>query len=232
MKPGGKGELMFHVIENLLNKNELAAVLAEAEKLEFSAGELTAGNAAKKVKNNLQAPDFVKTDAYKLVMRKLARHNEFQAVALPARISGLMISKYQRDMAYGWHIDNPLIDGGHIRSDIAMTLFLSAPESYNGGELEIRIGSGADNLMRYKLTAGSIILYPAHHLHNVAEILAGTRLAIIGWVQSLVRDPAKRKILYDLSVVRQNLHEKDAASPDLLNLECATCNLIRMWAEN
>lgn len=83
---------MFHVIESLLNKNELAAVRADAAKLNFAAGDLTAGAAARNVKYNLQAPDFAKTEAYKLVMRKLIGHREFQAAALPSRISGLMIS--------------------------------------------------------------------------------------------------------------------------------------------
>lgn len=97
-------------------------------------------------------------------------------------------------MAYGRHVDNPVIDGGRIRSDIAMTLFLSEPESYDGGELEICMGKGAESLLSYKLAAGSIILYPALHLHNVTEILSGTRLAVVGWVQSLVRDPLQRQI--------------------------------------
>lgn len=223
---------MFHVIDNLLKKDELAVVRAEAEMLKFVNGERTAGTAAIKVKHNLQAPEFAKTETYKLVARKLAQSGEFQAAALPARMSGLLISKYQPGMAYGRHVDNPVIDGGRIRSDIAMTLFLSEPESYDGGELEICVGSGANNLLRYKLTAGSMILYPAHHLHNVAEITSGTRLAIIGWVQSLVRDPLQRQILYDLSRVRKNLRDNDGNLPDLPHLERAASNLLRMWAGN
>lgn len=223
---------MFHIIENLLNKSDLAAVRAEAAELKFAAGDLTAGAAARNVKHNLQASDFAKTEAYKLVMRKITGHREFQATALPSRISGLMISKYQPGMAYGRHVDNPVIDGGRIRTDIAMTLFLSEPESYDGGKLEICMGKGTDSLLSYKLAAGSIILYPAHHLHNVTEILSGTRLAVVGWVQSLVRDPLQRQILYDLSLVRRNLHSRDGASPDLPHLEHAASNLFRMWAEN
>jgi PKHD-type hydroxylase len=222
---------MFHVIENFLNDTELNTILAEVEQLEFSDGKRTAAAIAKTAKQNLQADEFAKSGAHRLVTQKLARHREFQNAAMPARITTLLLSRYQSGMAYRRHVDNPVMEAGRIRTDLAFTLFLSGPDSYEGGALEINLGGGAPNAMRYKLSAGSMIVYPAHHLHNVEEVKSGERFAIVGWVQSMIRDGAQREIVRELRMAGVRLHQLDNDSAAFAGLNRALGSLTRMWLD-
>jgi PKHD-type hydroxylase len=220
---------MFHIIDAILNKNELAAVLAAAEQLEFEDGGKTAGAVAKMVKQNQQANSFSKTEAHGLVLQKLRRHPDFEMAAMPERISELLLSRYESGMAYGLHLDNPVIGLARVRTDLAFTLFLSDPNSYEGGALGISIGSGRDNIVSYKLPLGSAVLYPAHYLHQVVEVTAGSRLAIVGWVQSAVRDAAQREIIRDLRLACNQLHRFDDNSVAFDGANRALNGLLRMW---
>ena len=62
----------------------------------------------------------------------LERHPEFQAFAMPKRFAAPIFSRYEPGMEYGDHVDSSIIGG--VRTDLAMTLFLSPPASYEGGE--------------------------------------------------------------------------------------------------
>jgi PKHD-type hydroxylase len=132
-------------------------------------------------------------------------------------------------MSYGPHTDDALMggDGERVRADLAFTLFLSDPADYEGGALTIAT-SGAEQAVR--LDAGSAILYPAGTIHHVAPVVRGERLAAVGWVQSLVRDATAREILFDLSVARGRL-APSAMREDVLLLDKAISNLLRMWGE-
>lgn len=222
---------MFYTLDHVLAKAHLERIHQILPSIEFQDGRATAGWAARAIKNNLQADVAKHQDIQQLVKQRLTQHALFRQAALPSRLSGLVLSKYDRSMSYGSHMDDALMDGASVRTDLAFTIFLSEPDSYDGGELILDDDSMARS---YKLAAGSAILYPACYLHRVAPVSSGTRLAIVGWVQSLVRDPFQRQIIYDLSLVRQNLHAKqeEDASPDLSHLDRATSNLLRMWAEN
>src|SRR5262249_55980935 len=129
--------------------------------------------------------------------------------------------------AYGVHVDDALIGG--IRTDISFTLFLSAPESYEGGELIIDTSAGEE---AFKLGAGSILTYPATTLHRVAPVTRGERLVAAGWVRSFIRDPARRELLFDLETARRRLFDAQGKTweGDLL-AKCAA-NLTRLWCED
>jgi PKHD-type hydroxylase len=58
-------------------------------------------------------------------------------------------------------------------------------------------------------------------------VTKGARLAAIGWVQSAVRDPARREILYDLELAIPAVTDDTAR----LRLRKTLSNLLRMWAE-
>jgi PKHD-type hydroxylase len=130
-------------------------------------------------------------------------------------------------MSYGSHIDNAFMgEDNRLRSDLSFTLFLSDPTTYEGGELVIETTGGEQ---AFKLTAGSMILYPSSTLHRVETITAGIRLAAVGWIQSLVRDAADREILFDLDTVRQELFARDGKTKEFDLLCKSYANLLRRW---
>jgi PKHD-type hydroxylase len=133
-------------------------------------------------------------------------------------------------MTYGNHVDDPIMGapGQQYRSDVSTTVFLNAPEEYEGGELVINTSYGEQKV---KLAAGSAVVYPSSSLHHVAEVTKGTRLVAVTWTQSLIRDPAKRELLYQLNQARESLLKSRPDDKETKNVDVAYVNLFRMWAE-
>jgi PKHD-type hydroxylase len=132
-------------------------------------------------------------------------------------------------MEYADHMDTAVIQASSLmRADVAGTLFLTAPEEYEGGELVIQDSFGAH---RVKLPAGNMIVYPASSVHRVEKVTRGTRLAAVLWVESLVRDESRRRILFDIDLVIGNLARNGPGNPDAERLGSAYHNLLRVWAE-
>jgi PKHD-type hydroxylase len=115
-----------------------------------------------------------------------------------------------------------------IRTDLSATLFLSAPEDYDGGELLVEDTYG---VQRVKLAAGSLVLYPATSLHRVEPVTRGTRVASFFWIQSMVREDAQRSLLFDLDMAIVRLTREHPGDPALVGLVGVYHNLLRMWAE-
>lgn len=220
-------------LAGVLDADALQAIRGALDTAGFVSGASTAGWHAVKVKNNLQAASDV---AAKRIQQCLMRHPLFRSAALPARLCTPLFSRYTTGMAYGRHVDEALMGGGDggagtaLRSDLAVTVFLSDPADYDGGELVIENVSGA---LSYKLEAGQAIVYPATTLHRVAEVTRGERLAAVLWVQSLVRDVAQREILFDLDTARRGVWDKAGklATPEFDLLSKTYANLLRAWAE-
>ncbi|MEO1232488.1 MAG: Fe2+-dependent dioxygenase, partial [Myxococcota bacterium] len=194
---------MAFFIDNLLDPptvNALVDTLAD-ERL-FEDGARTAAGAARAVKSNQQARsgDEVIRVAREIVEGALDKHAGFQAAAWPGKLARLSFSRYAPGMAYGPHVDDPFIHG--LRTDLSFTLFLSDPESYEGGELVVQRHDGDEAV---KLPSGSLYLYPSHSLHYVAPVAKGVRLAAVGWIQSRVRSQEHRAILFDLHQVLEGL---------------------------
>jgi PKHD-type hydroxylase len=218
---------MMIVLSGVLEAEDVGRVRRELGGAVWRDGKATAGPAAREVKHNLQAKPVAALAEF--VEAALRRHPMFEIAARPKRVSRVMFSRYEPGMSYGPHTDDALMGGGgeRLRADLAFTLFLSDPADYEGGALTIAT-SGAEQAVR--LDAGSAILYPAGTIHHVAPVVRGERLAAVGWVQSLVRDAAAREILFDLSVARGRL-APSAVREDMLLLDKAISNLLRMWGE-
>ncbi len=219
------------ILQAVLGPEELARVREQVEDLPWAEGKRTAGAAAAPVKQNLQARgDDPRTQALERFAREaLERHPLFAIAARPHRFSRLMFSRYQPGMAYGPHTDDALMEGGggHLRTDLAFTLFLSDTAAYEGGALVLESALGEQTI---KLEAGDAILYGAGLIHRVAPVTQGARLACVGWIQSLVAAAAQREILFDLSLARTRLAEAGAARDEVLRLDKAIANLLRQWA--
>ncbi|WP_346293089.1 Fe2+-dependent dioxygenase [Sphaerothrix gracilis] len=217
---------MIFRIPDILSADELQQIQAQLVEAEFVDGKLTAGWYAKQVKHNQQVRSEQAKDLKEQTRAALNRHPLFQAAVRPKRIHTLLFSRYEVGMSYGRHADNALM--GQWRSDVSFTLFLSPPAAYEGGELAIE---GADDEQSYKLPAGSALFYPASTLHRVDPVTQGTRLVAVGWVQSLVRDPAKRELLFDLDTVRRSLFAREGKSDEFDLLSKSVANLLRRWVE-
>jgi PKHD-type hydroxylase len=115
-----------------------------------------------------------------------------------------------------------------VRTDLSATLFLSAPEDYDGGELVVEQGSG---MQRIKLPAGDMILYPGTTVHRVEPVTRGARIATFFWVQSMVREEAKRDTLFELDTSLQQLGRDTPGHPSLVQIAGVYHNLLRLWAD-
>jgi PKHD-type hydroxylase len=220
---------MLVLIEDVLPPEDVARLAQDLAQAPWRDGKLTAGATARAVKANEQAAgdDGRVQGLTRFVADALWRHPAFMLAARPKRLSRLLFSRYTAGMAYGPHTDDALMGppGDRLRADVAFTLFLAAPETYEGGALEIDTPGGAQSI---KLPAGACVIYPAGTIHQVTPVTAGARLACVGWAQSEVRDPAKREVLFDLAQARAKLSGERA---DLLLLDKTASALLRMWAE-
>jgi PKHD-type hydroxylase len=197
-------------------------------------GRATAGWQGAPVKRNLQIDERspLAARAQALVLAALETHPLFISAALPNRVYPPMFNRYGEGMAFGAHVDGGVrLDprtGAKLRTDLSATLFLSHPDAYDGGELEIADSYGVQAV---KLNAGDLILYPATSLHQVTPITRGERLASFFWVQSLVREDSRRKILFDLDQAIQTLNRTGADEAARAGLVGCYHNLLREWAE-
>jgi PKHD-type hydroxylase len=219
-------------IPGVLKADELALARSWLAGARFVDGRLSAGSAARRVKNNQEleagAPDLERLNH--LVMGNLVRHPVYRGGALPLHAASPLYARYQPGMAYGDHLDDPIMgtDGVMYRSDLAVTVFLNAPEDYDGGELVIRTASGDQTV---KSAAGDALLYPAGTIHHVNPITRGERLVALTWVQSLVRDAARRELLYGLNAAREKLLQSAPEAAETAQVNAAYLNLIRMWSD-
>lgn len=217
------------VIADILKPGDLAAIHEALAKVRFIDGRETAGFAARLVKDNRQADATDRNlDAMRsLVASRILENDVFQLAARPKALATLLFSRTETGMQYGPHVDDALMRG--MRTDIAFTLFLDPPESYDGGELVIESAAGEDPI---KLPAGSMVAYPATTLHRVAPVTRGVRHVVAGWARSFIRDAARRELLFDLDTARRTLFAREGKSAEFDLISKSVANLLRMWAED
>jgi PKHD-type hydroxylase len=222
---------MLLEIPRVLTERELQAVRQILDNAHFVDGKLSAGIAAKRVKHNeevdMRAQELQQLN--NLVMNKLVQHDVYRAAALPMRVAAPFYARYSEGMSYGDHVDDPIMQAqGPYRSDISITIFLSEPGEYEGGELVVNTQFGPREV---KLPAGYAVMYPSSSVHHVNEVTRGTRLVAVTWLQSLIRDPAKRELLYDLYQVREKLLASAPDDEDTKKIDRTYVNLVRMWGD-
>lgn len=218
---------MTLVIGEILNSPEVMAIREAAASLTFGDGRATAGKHAAQVKANDQAAH---SPALEVIQAKVAAALQgnalFNSAARPRQMTPLILSRYRVGQTYGTHVDDALMRG--VRTDLSFSLFLSDPDSYQGGALVIEDMLEARDI---KLAAGDLILYPSTTLHRVSPVTQGERLAIVGWVQSWVRSAEQREILFDLDQSIDSLFASGERSDVFQKLTKTRSNLLRLWAE-
>lgn len=218
-------------IPGVLNPEELKRLRGELAGAPFEDGGATAGHAAREVKRNRQLAQNCEAArrCSGVVLQALQRNPVFFSAALPRHIHGPLFNRYGPGETYGDHVDNALMGmPAAVRSDLSATLFLSAPEDYEGGELVVQEGGAPQG---FRLPAGSLVIYPATSMHRVQPVRRGERLAAVFWVQSLVRDDARRRLLFELDVSLGGLRQKLPTAPEITSLTAVYHNLLRQWAE-
>ena len=223
---------MLVTIPDVLSKDEIRIINELMTAAEFHDGTVSAGSEARRVKKN-EEMNLSEQDTQRLnnvVMGKLVQNPTYIAAAFASRIAAPYYAKYTAGMYYGNHVDDPVMGPPHqrYRADISVTIFLNEPEEYDGGELVIQTPFGEQQV---KLPAGSAVMYPSGSTHRVAEVTRGERLVAVTWLQSSVRDPARREVLYKLAQVRDSLIASAPDSEELEKLSYSYINLLRMWTD-
>ena len=223
---------MLLIAGAVLDAAALDWVREQAEALDWRPGHETAGPAARAVKRNAQAdlsaPQGQALEAF--VRSRILSHPTVALAARPRRLSRLLLSRTEVDGGYGAHVDNALMggEGARLRSDLSFTLFLTPPDDYEGGALRLRSPlQDAD----FRLAAGDLLLYPSGAIHEVTTVTRGRRLAVVGWIESEVREPAAREILWDLEQARAGWSGGGDAEVRL-SLDKAIGALLRRWANS
>jgi PKHD-type hydroxylase len=223
---------MFAQVQGVLEPAEIAELTARLATAPFVDGRTTSTGRAAQGKRNLQMqPDAPGADELRsIVVNALQRSERFRRIAIPRAIAAPVFNRYDAGMLYEQHVDAATMRGGDgLRVDVSMTLFLSDPKSYEGGELVVETLSGGIGV---KLAAGDAVVYPASTLHRVAPVRSGTRLAAITWIRSVVRDAAQRELLAELELAMTSLESRAPDARSEIDLLRKTHhNLIRMWAD-
>lgn len=208
----------------------LDLLLADAP---FVDGRGTAGPLLALVKMNEQierAEHPATTAIDELLSAALFANPQVKTAAFPAKIVPPLIVRYRQGMAYGAHCDNGVMatNKGLMRSDLSCTIFLSDPQHYSGGELEIETAMG---VLAWKLPRGDAILYPSGAIHRVTPVTAGERLVAVTWMQSFIADAHRRTILADVERLNALVRQRDPMAPEALLGTKVYGDLVRMWAE-
>jgi PKHD-type hydroxylase len=226
---------MLVCIPNVLDAAQLVSLRERLDRSNsWVDGRVTAGYQGAPVKFNQQIDEGsdVALACQRIVVPALERNPLFISAVLPNAIYPPMFNRYGEGMKFGAHVDGSVRlhprDGRKLRTDVSATLFLSNPDEYDGGELQIEDTYGHHSV---KLVAGDMVVYPATSLHNVAPITRGVRLACFFWVQSLIRGDVQRALLYEMDGAIQRLNQTNADEVARRTLIGCYHNLVRQWSE-
>ena len=227
--------MLLH-IPHVLTREQVRACRARLDAADWADGRITAGYQSAKAKDNAQLPEDTPAarEIGALILDALSRNGTFFSAALPKRIYPPLFNRYAGGQSFGYHVDNAIrydrSRGGvdPVRTDLSATLFLSAPDEYDGGELIIEDTFGTQSV---KLPAGHMVLYPGTSLHRVTPVTRGARVASFFWMQSMVRDDAHRRLMFELDVSIRRLTADVPEHPALVQLTGVYHNLLRQWTE-
>ena len=225
---------MLITIDQVLSKAQVRQFREQLDAAAWGDGAATAGSLAKSVKRNQQLDDLNEhgVELGQTILRTLAQTPKFISAALPRTIYPPKFNRYADGGTYGAHVDSALmfLPGSHqqMRTDLSATLFLSEPDEYDGGELEVE---GPFGVQEIKLEAGDMVLYPSTSLHRVTPVTRGARVASFFWIESLIPDEGERSLLFDLDRSIQQLSPSmQAEDPRLIQLTGIYHNLVRRWS--
>lgn len=225
---------MLIQVPNVLTAEQVAHARRLLDGAEWVDGRVTAGHQSAQAKDNVQVPENhpVAREVGATILAALGQNPLFITAALPLHVFPPLFNRYSGGQSFGSHVDNSIrtVPGTshRIRTDLSATLFLSAPEEYDGGELMVEDTYGVHSV---KLPSGSLVLYPSTSLHHVRPVTRGARISSFFWLQSMVRDDGDRTLLFDLDAAIRTLNQGSPGNPVAVSLTGVYHNLLRKWAE-
>lgn len=81
---------------------------------------------------------------------------------------------------YGWHQD--IGPGILSKRKVSITVQLSDPSEYEGGELHMWSGGHEDSYATAYKGAGSVFIFPSYMMHRVTPVTKGIRKSFVLWV--------------------------------------------------
>ncbi len=224
---------MLVAIPDVLTVDQVAEARQLLDAAEWIDGRATAGHQGVHVKRNRQLPpdSAAGREIGTLILGALGQNPLFMSAALPLHVLAPTFNRYEGGEAFGDHVDGAmrfLPNGQRMRTDLSCTLFLTDPDTYDGGELVIDDALGPRSI---KLPAGHMILYPATTVHRVTPVTRGVRLASFFWLQSMIRDAAQRALLFEMDTAIQRLGADKPNDPPVVSLTGVYHNLLRLWGE-
>jgi PKHD-type hydroxylase len=220
---------MIRHIKSVLRAEEVAYLVELAKRIRFVDGRAT--NTESSVKHNLQVPqnDPGANEPGVILRDALFRHPDIRSFALPRQMARPTMARYEPGMNYGWHVDEALFPSSPpMRSDLSCTVWLTPPETYDGGELVIQLG---EQPLSFKGAAGDAVLYPSTTIHQVTPVTRGQRLVGITWIQSWIAEAAKRELLLQIDELRAHEMRGSNDARAVVLLESLRTNLFRMWSD-
>jgi len=229
---------MLLIIENVLDQNQLKVISRLLEDAEFDDGKLSAGKEAAKVKHNLELSQETRTGEVlhqqlnQMIMPTLMKNSDYQNSVYPLKVATPFYVRYETGMEYGFHVDDPIMGNAEAsmqeryRTDVSTTIFLN--DDYQGGELVINTSSGEKHITA---KAGDVVIYSSNSLHKVNKVTSGVRMVAVTWAQSMIKDTAKREILYELSQARESLLKNEKESSATSQVSNVYANLLRRWSD-
>jgi PKHD-type hydroxylase len=225
---------MLLQIPEVLSAEQVKQFRARLDAASWVDGNVTSGHQSARAKVNEQLPEesAVARELGEVILSALSRNALFFSAALPKQVFPPLFNRYREGMTFGNHVDSAIRTHApsrlRMRTDLSATLFLAAPEEYDGGELLVEDNYGTHSV---KLPAGHLVLYPATSLHRVNPITRGARVASFFWIQSMVRDDAQRALLFDMDMAIIRLGKDQPEHPGLVSMVGVYHNLLRMWSE-
>ncbi len=226
--------MLLH-IPNLLTPSEVSRAQDLLVNAPWTDGRPGAGVQAAQVKNNEQLAHDCQPacEIRAMVLRGLDANALFFSAALPKKVFPPRLNRYTGGSNYyGNHVDGSVryVPGSaqRVRTDVSCTVFLSDPDSYDGGELCVADTYGEQSI---KLPAGHMVLYPGTSIHQVKPVTRGQRLACFFWIESMVRSDEQRRLLYELDMSLLRLRQQHGETDETTTLTGCYHNLLRMWAD-
>jgi PKHD-type hydroxylase len=225
--------MMLH-IPNVLSADQVRAMREQLQQANWVDGKQTVGMQGAQVKRNrqLSTGSPLALELGRIILEAISSNPLYISAVLPARIVPPLFNSYEGGEHYGLHVDGAIrastLVGQQLRTDVSSTVFLSDPDEYDGGELEVVDSYGTHEV---KLPAGDMIVYPSTSLHQVHPVIRGARVCSFFWAQSMIREDSRRTLLFEMDQQIQSLRNRLGDCPEVLGLTGHYHNLLRMWAE-